>query len=179
MSMIFRNPLVVQILLLWHWRINASEDGSGTNNEVITSELDPIIWNVSVATQLQLDQFMQNMTTYNNRRNTSCLHLSLVGDNSGYALIVKLMNISLTNGGSLILESKGGPAEIYCTASQSDVKELIKVVQPISLASLVLMDGLVIAAWVSSTFNDREIFQYYYSELCLPVSTECIIIKSS
>ena len=145
MSMIFKNPLVVQILLLWHWRINASEDGSCMNNEMITSELDPIIWNVSVATQLQLDQFMDNVTAYNNRRNTSCLHLSLASDNSGYVLdIVKLMNISLTNGGSLILESKGGPAEIDCTASQSDVKELKEVVQPISRASLVLMDGLVI-----------------------------------
>ena len=145
MSMIFRNPLVVLILLLWHWRINVSEDGSGMNtNEVITSELDPIIWNVSVTTQLQLDQFMENMTTYNNRRNTSCLHLSLAGDNSYMLDIIKLMNISLTNGGSLILESKGGPAEIYCTASQLDMKELKEVVQPISRASLVLMDGLVI-----------------------------------
>ena len=145
MSMIFRNLLFVLMLLLWHWRINASEDGSGMNNKTITSEQDPIIWNFSVTTQLQLDQFMENMTAYNNRRNTSCLHLSLAGDNSGYVLdIVKLMNISLTNGGSLILESKDGPAKIYCTANQSDMKELKEVVQPISRASLVLMDGLVI-----------------------------------
>ena len=114
------------------------------NNEMITSELGPIIWNVSVTTQLQLDQFMENVTAYNDRRNTSYLHLSLAGDNNYVLDIVKLMNISLTNGGSIILESKGGPAEIDCTASPSDVKELKEVVPPISRASLVLMDGLVI-----------------------------------
>ena len=142
--MIFRNLLFVLISVLWHWRIDASEDGSGMNNEMITSELGPIIWNVSVTTQSQLDQFMENVTAYNDRRNTSCLHLSLAGDNSYMLDIVKLMNISLTNDSSLILESKGGPAEIDCTASQSDMKELKEVVQPISRASLVLLDGLVI-----------------------------------
>ena len=86
---------------------------------------------------------MENVTAYNDRRNTSYLHLSLAGDNSYTLDIVKLMNISLTNGGSLILESKGGSVEIDCTASQSDLKELEEVVQPISRASLVLMDGLV------------------------------------
>ena len=143
--MIPGNLLFVLVSLLWHWRIIASEDGSGINDELITpiSE-DPMVWNVSVSTQPQLDQFMENMTAYNNRRNTSCLHLSLAGDNNYMLDIVKLMNISLTNGGSLILESKGAPAEIYCTASQSDVKKLKEVVQPISRASLVLMDGLVI-----------------------------------
>ena len=133
--------LLVLLSLLWYWRINnASEDGSGTNDEIITSE-DPMIWNVSVSTQPQLDQFIGNMTAYNNIRNTSYLHLSLAGDNSYTLDIVKLMNISLTNNGSLILESKGGSAEIDCTV---DLEELKKVLQPISRASLVLMDGLVI-----------------------------------
>ena len=142
--MIFGNLLFVLMSVLWHWGIDASEDGSGMNNEMITSELGPIIWNVSVTTQSQLDQFMENVTAYNDRRNTSCLHLSLAGDNNYMLDIVKLMNISLTNDSSLILESKGRPAEIDCTASQSDVKELKEVVQPISRASLVLLDGLVI-----------------------------------
>ena len=132
--------LLVLLSLLWYWRINASEEGSGTNDEIITSE-DPMIWNVSVSTQPQLDQFMGNMTAYNDIRNTSYLHLSLAGDNSYTLDIVKLMNISLTNNGSLILESKGGSAEIDCTA---DLEELKEVVQPISRASLVLIDGLVI-----------------------------------
>ena len=144
MSMIPGNLLFVLILLSWPWRINASEDGSGINDELIISE-DPMVWNVSVSTQSQLEQFMENVTAYNDRRNTSCLHLSLDGDNNYMLDIVKLMNISLTNDGSLILESKGGPAEIDCIASQSDVKKLKEVVRPISRASLVLMDGLVIS----------------------------------
>ena len=143
-SMIFRHLLFLLMPLLWHWRSNASEDGSGMNSEITTIKLDPVIWNASVTTQSQLDQFMENVTAYNDRRNTSYLHLSLAGETNSYTLdIVKLMNISLTNGGSLILESKGGSAEIDCTASQSDLKELKEVVQPISRASLVLMDGLV------------------------------------
>ena len=141
LRMIFRTLLFVLISMLWHWRINASEDGSGINDK---RNEDPMIWNVSVANQSQLDQFMKNVTAYNDRKNTSCLHLSLAGDNSYMLDIVKLMNISLTNDSSLILESKGGPAEIDCTASQSDVNKLKEVVQPISHASLVLMDGLVI-----------------------------------
>ena len=144
MSMIFRNLSFVLMLLLWHWRINASEDGSGMNNKTITSEQDPIIWSFSVATQLQLDQFMENMTTYNNRRNTSCLHLSLVGDNCYVLDIVKLMNIGLTDGAVLAMEGTGGIVEIHCTASQSDLEELREVVRPISRASLVIMNGLVI-----------------------------------
>ena len=128
--------------LSWHWRSNASEDGTGSLSG--TSELDPVTWNVSVTNQSQLDQFMTNVTTYNDRRNTSYLHLSLASNNNSYTLdIVKLMNISLTNDGKLILESKGGSAEIDCRASQPDLKELIKIVQPISHASLVQMDGLV------------------------------------
>ena len=144
MTMIFRNLdlLFVLLSLLWYWRINASEDGSGINDEIITSE-DPIIWNVSVSTQSQLDQFMENVTAHNDRRNTSYLHLSLAGENSYTLDIVKLMNISLTTDGSLILESKGRLADIDCTSSHSDLKELKEVVQAISRASLVLMDGLV------------------------------------
>ena len=114
--MIFRNLLFVLMSMLWHWRINASEDGSGMNNEMTTSELDPIIWNVSVTTQSQLDQFMENVTGYNDKINTSFLYLSLAGENSYVLDIIKLMNISLTNNGSLILKSKGGSAEICCTA---------------------------------------------------------------
>ena len=122
--------------LLCHWRIDASEDGSGISDEMI--------WNISVTNQSQLDQFMENVTAYNDRRNTSYLHLTLAGNNSYIVDIVKLMNISLTNDGKLIVESKGGLAEIDCRASQSDLKELRNIVQPISRASLVLMDGLVI-----------------------------------
>ena len=145
-NMTLRNLYLLFVLLslLWYWRIGASEDGSGTNDEIIPSE-DSMIWNVSVSTQSQLDKFMENVTAHNGKRNTSYLHLLLTGGNSYTLDIVKLMNISLTDDtGKLIVESKGGSAEIDCRASQSDLEELRNVVQPISRVLLVLMDGLVI-----------------------------------
>ena len=57
--------------------------------------------------------------------------------------VVKLMNISLIDGGSLIMESNDGVAEINCTASYYDVDELREVVRPISGLALVLLDGLL------------------------------------
>ena len=77
-------------------------------------------------------------------RTTFTYHwLALAGDNNYILDIVKLMNVSLINDGKLLVESKGGPAKIDCRASQSDLEELRNIVQPISRASLVLMDGLV------------------------------------
>ena len=52
------------------------------------------------------------------------------------------MKINVTNS-CLVMESMGGPAEINCTASESDPEKLKEVVQPISRASLVKMDGLI------------------------------------
>ena len=81
--------------MLWHWKINASKDGSGMNDKMTTSKLDPIIWNVSVTTQSQLDQFMENVTAYNDKISMSFLYLSLAGENSYVLDIVKLINISV------------------------------------------------------------------------------------
>ena len=131
--MIFRSLPLVVISILWHWRTGR---GTGTNTTLLT-------WNVSVATQSQLDQFIENVTAYNGDRNTSYLRLSLASENAFVLDIVRLMNISLIDGGSLIIESNGGAVEIDCTASHSDLEELKEVLQPISRASLVLMDGLV------------------------------------
>ena len=132
--MIPKNLLFVLMSLVSHCRIGANGDANDRG----------MIWNVSVATQLQLDQFMENVTAYNNRGSTSYFHLSLTGENNYELDIVKLMNISLTDGGCLILENKGGPTEIKCTTTQSNLEELRDFVQPISRAFLVLMDGLVI-----------------------------------
>ena len=71
--------LFVLLSLLWYWRIGVSEDGSGTNNEIKVTSEDPMIWNVSVSTQSQLDRFFENVTAYNDRRNTNYFHLSLAG----------------------------------------------------------------------------------------------------
>ena len=137
----FRNILVVLMSMLWLGTDGDSTDGSGF---VVLPEEPCLEWNIVVASQSQLDQVIENVTSYSDRGTNTCyFHLSLAGGNSYVLDIVKLMNISLTDGGSLIMESKGGVAEINCTASQSDLQELREVVQPISRASLVLMDGLV------------------------------------
>ena len=133
--MIFRSLLLVVISILWHWRTGR---GTGTNTTLLT-----LAWNVSVASQSQLDQFIENVTAHNGERNTSYFRLSLVSENAYVLDIVRLMNINLIDGGSLIIESNGGTVEIDCTASHSDLEELREVLQPISRASLVLMDGLV------------------------------------
>ena len=131
--------LISMMLCSWQWRTNTANVNLSFCEEQ----------RVTVHSQSELDQFLENATVNSGKGITDCLHLSLAGElpagHNNYILdIVKLMNISLTKGGILTLESKGGPVEIDCTASQSDVKELREVVQPISRAALVLMDGLVI-----------------------------------
>ena len=108
--------------LLWHW----SSDVGGRNAKMLVES-------VFVTNQSQLDQFMNNV------QNLTDAHLTLTGDNSYVLDIVKLMKI-YKDSGQLIMESKGGPAEIICTASESDLEKLREVE---SRASVVLMDGLV------------------------------------
>ena len=144
-----RNSLLVLVLIFWHWRTDAA--GGTTNSKVLN-------WRVSVANQSQLDQFINNVTAASNDKGTtSNIHLSLDGDNTYTLDIVKLMNINITNS-SLIMKSKGGPVEINCTTNSSLImkskggpveinctanEKLGEVVQPISRASVVQMDGLV------------------------------------
>ena len=137
--MIFNNLLLVLTTILLHWNIDAIEDKIEDSSGIGVSFEE--IWKVSVTTQSQLNQFMENVTAYN--EDTYIIHLSLAGENHFTLDIVKLMNVSLIDGGILVMEGKGGTVEIICIASHSDLKELKEVVQPISRASLVLMDGLV------------------------------------
>jgi len=122
----------VFILVLCYWKTDASH----CNSENST------IWNVSVVTQLELNQFIENVTTHSDARiTTNCLYLSLAGGNIYEVDIVELMKISIN--GSLIMESKGGPAEINCMSRLSDLEKLRQTLQPLSHALLVLLDGLI------------------------------------
>ena len=120
--------------VLWHW----SSDAGGRNAKPM------LVGSVFVTNQSQLDQFISNVTA---SRDT---HLTLAGDNSYVLDIVKLMKDSnqINNNNNnyssqFIMESKGGPAEINCTASESDPEKLREVVKPISNASVVQLDGLI------------------------------------
>ena len=121
--------LLILILTLWHWTTN------GRNSKVF-------VGSVFVTNQSQLDQFIGNMTAFNDKGNTNNIQLTLSGDTSYVLDIVKLMKISITDS-SLIMKSEEGLAEINCIASESDLGKLREVVQPISRASTLLMDGLV------------------------------------
>ena len=124
-----RTLLLVTVLLFpWYGRT----DIVYCNNNV--SE-DSTVWNIS--TQLELNRFMENATTYSDKRNSRCYHLLLAGENNYIVDILSLMKIG-TNG-NLIVMSEGGLAEISCTAN----KELPQVELSLSRASLVLLDGLI------------------------------------
>ena len=143
--MYLRNSLLILLSILWHCRTDAAGRANVIN------------WRVSVANQSQLDRFINNVTASSDHDEgtTNNVHLSLASDNSYMLDIVKLMKINITNS-SLVMESKGGPAEINCNASESDPD----VVQPISRASLVKMDGLIftgcpVPIMIEETFSVR------------------------
>ena len=126
------------ILLVLHWRTDAAEDSVCTNNP----DDNLMVWNVTVATQLELSQFVENVTNYTNRCNaTNCLFLSLTVGGSYELDIINVMEVSVN--GSLVIESKDGLSEIICITASSDLEELRQTLQPLSRASLVLLDGLI------------------------------------
>ena len=123
----------VIVLVLWYLK---------TCSEVFCNELEEnlVVWNATIVDQLQLTQFIDNVTMYTDHWNTTnCLYLSLTGGTNYELDIVKLMKISIN--GSLVLESKGSSAEINCP--QYDLEELSQTLQPLTRASLVLLDGLI------------------------------------
>ena len=136
---------LILVLLALHWRIADAVENSvcrGFNNSDASSDENLTVWNVTVVTQLELSRFIENVTTYTKRCNTTnCLYLSLTGGSNYELDIVNIMKLSIN--GSLMIESKGGLSEINCTTASSDLEELSQTVQPLSRASLVLLDGLI------------------------------------
>ena len=121
--------LLTLVTLLWHW----SGDAGSRHAKMFVAS-------IVVTNQSQLDEFINGNVT-----DTPHLapNLTLAGDNTYVLDIIKLINI-YKDSSQLIMESKGSLAEITCTASESDPKKLKEVAQPISGASLVHMDGLII-----------------------------------
>ena len=98
----------------------------------------------SITKQSELDQFVESVRL--NHNDSSCIQLSLVGNNSYTLDIVDFMNVtsfSIANNGSLIMQGMGGIVDINCVSSQSDLNELLQILRPISNAQLVILDGLV------------------------------------
>ena len=127
------------ILVLVLWYLKAC-------SEACCNKLEEnlVVWNATIIDQLQLTQFIENVTMYTDYWNTTnCIYLSLTGGTNYELDIVKLMKISIN--GSLVMESKGRSAEINCNfdLQYDDLKALSQTVQPLSRASLVLLDGLI------------------------------------
>ena len=127
--------ILASLLYMWCWKTYA-----------VCCNENLVVWNTTIVDQLQLNQFIENVTTYTNHWNTTnCLYLSLGGGTNYELDIVKLMKISVS--GSLVMESKDGSTEINCTIDQQlymyGVEQLYQTVQPLSHASLVLLDGLI------------------------------------
>ena len=122
-------------LSMWYWRSEAAH--SYDLDENLT------VWNVTIVSQLELAGFIENVTTYTKQWNTTnSLYMSVSGGKDYELDIVRLMKISIN--GNLVMKSEGGSAKIVCTASGSfDLEVLNQALQPLSRASLVLLDGLI------------------------------------
>ena len=101
-----------------------------------------------ITDQSKLDLFMNNVSLYENpnANTTICIQLELVRVDStvhtSFTLdLVQLMRINLGANGSL--EITGNSVNINCTTNVTDSEELRKLLQPISRALLVSLDGLV------------------------------------
>ena len=138
------SSLLVSMLWSGLWCNAAASDFSSdtANNADDSDEENLMVWDVMIADQLDLTRFIENVTTYTDRRNTTnSIRLSLAGGRQYELDIVKLMKITIN--GSLIMEKNGSLlAEIKCTTGISDLEELSKTIKPLSRASLVLLDGL-------------------------------------
>ena len=89
-----------------------------------------------VSNQSEIDQFMK--TQYSN---PVCIHFVLDGGNTYKVNMMKMM--FLATNGSLTMKSNDGPAKINCTIGSSDLEAVNQTIQPLSRASLVLLDGLI------------------------------------
>ena len=99
-------------------------------------------WTLSVHDQMELDNFMEQATSFTDI--SRCIQLSIMGGFRYRLDIVKLMEIKLGSSGSLIVVGTNGPVEIDCRcANVSNIQQLEGVPKPISNSSLVIFDGLI------------------------------------
>ena len=97
-------------------------------------------WSVQVDNQAELDDFMNNTTSFTTETASRCIRLSL--KNGTYQLdVVKMMQLKLGTEGGLVIAGVNGTANINCTANTSNLEELRNI--SISNVSLVSFDGLI------------------------------------
>ena len=99
---------------------------------------------VRVRNQTELDRYLDDEISYRRENNaTKCIQWTLTG--SSYQLdIVDLMKINLQQSDSLIIQGhNGNMVNINCVGGPANLEELFETVQPLSRASLLLLDSLI------------------------------------
>ena len=135
-------PSLLVVLTPVFWSVLCYSTNLPTNGSTNADACNDgrFVWNVSIVSQLDLNQFMENMTVCGDQKKaviTNCLYMSLVAGE--YELdIIALMKLSIN--GSLVIKSEGGSVGINCTADNLVGMEDL---QPLSRALLVLLDGLI------------------------------------
>ena len=110
--------------------LDCNDEGSASN------------WSVHVDNQAELNDFMNNVTSFTGETASRCIRLSLTSGT--YQLdVVKMMQLKLGTEGSLVIVGVAGAVNINCTASTSNLEELRNIFRPISNVSLVSFDGLI------------------------------------
>ena len=99
---------------------------------------------VLIRNQTELDRYLDDEISY--RREdyaTRCIQWILTG--STYQLdIVELMKINLQQSDSLIIQGhNGNMVDINCVGGSANLEELFEAVQPLSRASLLILDSLI------------------------------------
>ena len=98
---------------------------------------------VRIRNQTELDRYLDNEISYRRESNTTrCIQWILTG--RSYQLdMVELMKINLQQSDSLIIQGhNGNMVDIDCVGGPANLEELFEAVQPLSRASLLILDSL-------------------------------------
>ena len=94
-----------------------------------------------VKSQAELDRYIEDVISFRSD-DTRCTQWTLIG--SVYQLdLIKLLTIELQQNDSLIIQGHNGTmVDIDCVGGPSNLEKILEAVQPLSHASLVVLDSL-------------------------------------
>ena len=100
---------------------------------------------VLIKSQAELDRYMDDAILFRRRVNHTderCTQWTLTG--GAYRLdLIKLLTIELQQNDSLIIQGHNGTmVDIDCVGGPSNLEEILEAIQPLSHASLVVLDSL-------------------------------------
>lgn len=128
------------ILLFGCNKVDSSDETFNCFSERFDST---IRWNISINGQEELDNFVDNITSFPDYDDADrCIQLFLT--EKSYELdVIKLMRIKLGTGGGLVMVGVANSHTIInCTANVSGLEKLRNSLKPLANVSLVALDGL-------------------------------------